>query len=345
MLMLGVFIGVLVTAIAAVPAVWLVVQQQVRRARAAERHAAANEQLAEIGAMTRGLAHEIRNPLSTIGLNAQLLTEGIAEGVQDSEERARLLRRVESVRREADRLKDILEDFLRYAGAVHVELAPHDLNAVVDEMIDFFLPQAQHHGIRLRAELAPTPLPVLVDAKLFKQALLNLMMNAVQAMAPDGPVGDGMLVPGRELILRTAAVAIPAGRVGVPAGASGAGHAAGAAGGAGRSLRASREHACEVHVIDTGPGLSPEQQQRIFQPYFTTKPGGSGLGLPTTKRLIEAHGGHITVHTEPGVGTDFAIRLPRNDAGDGAEQRATAAAGAAGAAVAAVTLTTGQAMR
>lgn len=307
-MMLGVFIGMLIAAIIAVPAVWLVVRQQVQRARGAERHAASNERLAEIGAMTSGLAHEIRNPLSTIGLNAQLLTEGIAEGVSDADERTRLLRRVDSVRREADRLKDILEDFLRFAGAVHVDLAPGDLNAVVDEMVDFFLPQAQHHGIRLRAELSPSPLPVLIDAKLFKQALLNLMMNAVQAMAPDGPSPGGMLVPGRELILRTAAAnrALPA-------------TAAASAGS--KAARNTREAgACEVHVIDTGPGLNAEQQQRVFQPYFTTKPGGSGLGLPTTRRLIEAHRGNITVHTEPGVGTDFAITLPRHDAGD-AEMR------------------------
>lgn len=307
-MLVGVLIGGLIAAIVAVPTVWLVVRRQVQRARAAERHAASNERLAEIGAMTSGLAHEIRNPLSTIGLNAQLLTEGIADGVRDNDERARLLRRVESVRREADRLKDILEDFLRYAGAVHVEGSPRDLNAVVDEMVDFFLPQAQHHGIRLRAELYSEPLPVLIDANLFKQALLNLLMNAVQAMSPDGPSPNGMPVHGRELILRTARAELPT--------------ATGLASGdrASRTTRTARvPRACAVHVIDTGPGMSVEQAERIFQPYFTTKPGGTGLGLSTTKRLIEAHGGSISVHTESGMGTDFAILLPKHEDPDDAD--------------------------
>ncbi|MGP1346569.1 MAG: two-component system sensor histidine kinase NtrB [Phycisphaerales bacterium] len=311
---LGVLIGLLVAGIIAVPVVWLVVRHQVDRARRAERHALANERLAEIGAMTRGLAHEIRNPLSTIGLNAQLLGEGVGDAVADPEERSRLLRRVESVRREADRLKGILEDFLRYAGAVHIEPAPRDLNEIVDEMVDFFLPQAQHHGIRLRADPSPHPLPVAVDANLFKQALLNLLMNAVQAMSPEGPSPNGMPIIGRELILRTEPAQLnePTTGAGVP-----------------RSSRAPRDtDACAVHVIDTGPGMTPEQAERIFQPYFTTKPGGSGLGLPTARRLIEAHSGTITVHTEPGIGTDFVIVLPRRGsapAGTGATDAAPGA--------------------
>ena len=65
-----------------------------------------------------------------------------------------------------------------------------------------------------------------------------------------------------------------------------------------------------LHVIDTGPGIGPEAMGRLFTPYFTTKSGGTGLGLPTTRRLIEAHGGRIDVHTEVGRGTDFVVRLP-----------------------------------
>ena len=70
------------------------------------------------------------------------------------------------------------------------------------------------------------------------------------------------------------------------------------------------EEVAEIHVIDTGPGIEPEQVKRIFQPYFTTKSGGSGLGLPTSRRLVEAHGGQLSVIAEPGMGSDFVLTIP-----------------------------------
>src|SRR5689334_1886159 len=114
--------GVLVTALAA----RLLVRRHVARLRAAERRARANERLAEIGAMTGGLAHEIKNPLSTIGLNAQLLAEGIDELSIDSDAKGRLSRRVSALRREADRLRGVLTDFLQYAGQMRIDPHPAD---------------------------------------------------------------------------------------------------------------------------------------------------------------------------------------------------------------------------
>ena len=279
-MLIGLILGILISAVILIPLALAGAKRQAERTRAAERRASAAERMAEIGAMTGGLAHEIKNPLSTIGLNAQLLAEALREWSPTDEaqgqERDRLLRRIDTLRREADRLRDILSDFLRFAGELKLERVPADLNTVIEELVDFYLPQAEHHGVTLRAQLQPGAIPVRLDVTHFKQALLNLLINATQAM-------EGMDEPPapRELILRTNAGTLGA------------------------------EPAWEVHVIDTGPGIPPDRLARIFTPYFTTKASGSGLGLPTTKRIIEAHDGEIDVVSDVGRGTDFVIRVPR----------------------------------
>ncbi|MFN0132865.1 MAG: two-component system sensor histidine kinase NtrB [Phycisphaerales bacterium] len=280
-------VGFAAGAIAAALSARVVVRRHLKRVRAAERRARDAERLAEIGAMTGGLAHEIKNPLSTIGLNAQLLAEGVEELPIDSDAKGRLVRRLGTLRREVDRLRGILTDFLQFAGQVRVEPLRSDLNAVVGELADFFLPQAEKMGVRIRSELVPGPLWAMLDVAHVKQATLNLMLNAVQAMAgPASATGGGAsdstrAAGGGELILRTAARTDADGTAMV-----------------------------ELHVIDTGPGIEPEARDRIFQPYFTTKSGGTGLGLPTARRLVEAHGGRIELHSEPGRGSDFTMVFP-----------------------------------
>lgn len=281
MIWIGLILGVVLALGAGYPFMRLTLKRQTERARAAERKARDAQRMAEIGAMTGGLAHEIKNPLSTIGLNAQLLSESIGELEIDDREKGRLQRRIDSLRREADRLRDILHDFLRFAGNVRVEPAPHDLNRVVEELADFYLPQAMHQGVRLRTELAPGPLMAPIDPPHFKQALLNLVLNATQAMEPR--TGSATESRPKELILRTAAA----------------------------PTTPNAEASWEVHVIDTGPGIPPDVKDRLFTPYFTTKSGGSGLGLPTAKRLIDEHAGTIEVVSTPGTGSDFIVRVPR----------------------------------
>jgi signal transduction histidine kinase len=260
-----------VVAAAAVAAV--IVDRHGRRVRAAERRAKGAERMAEIGAMTGGLAHEIKNPLSTLGLNAQLLQESLEELAIDETERDRLLRRLDGLRRESDRLRGILTDFLEFAGEIRLQTEEADLNTVVSELADFFLPQAEQHGVRLRTDLGDALPSLRLDVGHVKQAVLNLMLNATQAMAgQDSP---------KELFLKTDALREPGGA---------------------ESVR--------VHVIDTGPGIDAERAAQVFNPYFTTKSGGSGLGLPTSRRLVEAHGGHVDLFTEPGSGTSFVLSFP-----------------------------------
>lgn len=230
--------------------------------------------------MTAGLAHEIKNPLSTIGMNAQLLDEAIAElagsSGGDEQETARIRRRIGTLVRETERLRGILTDFLEFAGELRLHPTRADLNGVVEELCDFFLPAAEKAGVRLRLEPAPGPVEISGDIPHLKQALLNLMLNATQAIEGEG--GGG------ELIMRVA-----------------------------ETRRGGRREAV-VHVIDTGPGMDGERSARVFEPYFSTKGGGTGLGLPTTRRIIEAHGGRLDLITEPGRGSDFSVTLPMAEA-------------------------------
>ncbi|MEM6333549.1 MAG: ATP-binding protein [Planctomycetota bacterium] len=279
------WVGLAVGCLLAVPAAWWWGRRIEHRVRDAEARARAAERLAEIGTMTSGLAHEIKNPLSTLGLNAQLLEEDlddIAAAVDNPDARDRLARshrRFETLRRELARLREILEDFLRFAGRIKLDRRPARLNTVVEELIDFFEPQAQADGIRLQTQLDADPDAADLDATLLKQALLNLMINAVQAMADaratHEPHGGADL-----LMIRTD-----------------------------RERRAGQT-LLRIDVIDTGPGMPDDVRQRVFEPYFSTKTAGTGLGLPTTRRIVEEHGGTIAVHAEPGQGTDFSITLP-----------------------------------
>jgi signal transduction histidine kinase len=143
---------------------------------------------------------------------------------------------------------------------------PAELGRVLEEMLDFFGPSARAANLDIKVYL-PADLPaVALDRDLFKQALLNLLLNAEQAMKQGG-----------ELTLQAGAL---------------------------------DKTVVELSLIDTGEGMPPEVRNKIFQPFFTTKPGGTGLGLPTVRRIVEAHGGTIDVQSEVGRGTKFTIRLP-----------------------------------
>lgn len=150
----------------------------------------------ELSRLTGGLAHEIRNPLSTLKVNLQLLSEDLRElGEADVEKVRRGLLRIETMKQEVDRLRDILDDFIQFVKYKNIEYRVCDINKLVSELIDFYEPQALDNGIRIRCQYSDEPLIGRVDSDMLKQAILNLFINAQQAM-PEG--GELMIRTSRE---------------------------------------------------------------------------------------------------------------------------------------------------
>src|SRR3954471_11632920 len=141
------------------------------------------ERLAELGTLTGGLAHEIKNPLSTIQLNLQLLQEDITP---ENPAYSRVSNRLKICERETGRLREILDDFLRYAGKIELQRTKVELNRLCEELVDFFWPQAQLSRVQLRLKRASGDVFAMADERLLKQAVLNLILNAVQAMPSGG---------------------------------------------------------------------------------------------------------------------------------------------------------------
>lgn len=221
------------------------------------------DQSVEIARLAGSLAHEIKNPLSVIVMNMDLLAEDLAEGNTPRERRA--LAKVGTVRTQCKRLQNLLDDFLNFARAVKLELRPSNLNEVVADVIDFVAPQMEEAGVEVIRHLANDLPSVLLDRQKIQAAILNLLLNAQQAM-PDGG----------QLWVRTRATS----------------------------------STVALDLIDTGGGIDDETLLHIFEPFYSTKASGSGLGLPTTRRIIEGHDGTISVQSKPGHGTQFTLEFP-----------------------------------
>lgn len=223
---------------------------------------------AELAELAGGFIHEIKNHLSTFGLNIQLLAEDFSDPQSQRERRA--LERIHRLQSECERLVDVSNDFLRFARLQDLNLTSCDLSLVLGELIDFFGPMARNDHIKINCYL-PADLPsVPLDSEIFKQAILNLLLNAKQAMPRGGEI----------------------------------------------TIQAARlENTLLLSLIDTGNGIKPESIEKIFKPFYSTNQGGTGLGLPTTRKIIEGHGGTIDVQSELGKGTKFSIRLPMQTKG------------------------------
>lgn len=217
----------------------------------------------EIAVLAGGLAHEIRNPLSTIRMNLGLLAEEL-ESVDDPR-RKRMLLKVERIQNESRHLEDVLDAFLQFARAGEPEFADEDLSELVAEFIRFYQPEAERLGIEVSPHLSADLPPVRVDRALVRQVLMNLALNAQQAM-PDGGT----------LELQTYVDDV---------------------------------FVC-LDVIDTGCGMNEAARSKMFQAFFSTKTTGSGLGLPTVRKIIEAHSGKINCESEPGRGSRFSLCFP-----------------------------------
>jgi len=222
-------------------------------------------QLEELSRLTGELAHEIKNPLSTMKINLKLTAEELEASEKNNHSFARALRKLCVIQKEADRVEHILDGFLHYLDRGELQVENVDINELIGDMVDFYSPQATSRSITIRMGLADEPLVCKVDKDMLKQAILNLFINAQQAMDDGG-----------ELLIRTT----------------------------------KQENDAVIDVSDTGVGIEPEKTANIFDAFYSTRPQGSGLGLPTTKKIVESHCGSISVNSEPGKGTSFAIQLP-----------------------------------
>ncbi len=223
------------------------------------------EQLEELSKLTGELAHEIKNPLSTIKVNLELAAEELKGQAKNDQTAARALKKITVVQKETDRLEQILDGFLRYVSRPELQLARVDINELLSDMVDFYSPQAYSRSITIRQGLSSEPLVCKVDASMLKQVVLNLFINAQQAMNSGG-----------ELMIRTSR----------------------------------QEGSAVIQISDTGRGIATDKLSDLFKPYCSFRPSGTGLGLATAKRIIEAHNGTIAVDSEPGKGTLFTIKLP-----------------------------------
>ncbi|QDT08637.1 two-component system sensor histidine kinase NtrB [Planctomycetes bacterium K23_9] len=218
------------------------------------------EELAELAG---SLAHEIKNPLSVIHMNIELLSEDLAE--IDSPGTRRSIDRVDIVREQCERMEGLLRDFLRFARMRDMDLVSGNLNDQVETVLRAYQAQADAGDIDIERYLDPDLPAILMHSDSLQAALMNLVKNALESMETGG-----------QLLARTYMT----------------------------------RQSVALDLIDTGRGVDDNTVLHMFEPFYSTKDGGSGLGLPTARKIIEAHGGRIGVQSEVGRGTKFTLEFP-----------------------------------
>jgi PAS domain S-box-containing protein len=219
-----------------------------------------SERLAALGRITAGVAHEVKNPLNSMRLWLENLKESLTGDADSNSHQA-----VQVLDKEIDRLDAVVKRFLDFTRPMEIKLEQTQLSRLLCEVLEVAGPQLQKANVEMVQSL-PVDVPeVLVDRDLLKQAVLNLVLNAVEAMPGGGQIRLGL---------------------------------------------SRRAEMAEISVTDTGKGIPLENRQKIFQLFFTTRPGGSGIGLASAFRIIQLHNGSIDFTSEVGRGTTFRIELP-----------------------------------
>ncbi|MEX1042780.1 MAG: ATP-binding protein [Pirellulaceae bacterium] len=221
-------------------------------------------QYSELAQLAGSLAHEIKTPISVIRMNMDLLAEDLYDPQTPSERRA--LQKTKVVQEQCQRLQSLLDDFLKFARIRDLNLLPGNLNEQVERVLTMIQPQADQAGIEIIRYLDAELPSINLDGETLYFALLNLVVNAIQAM----PHGGSLMAQTRET------------RTGVA-----------------------------LRLVDTGCGMNEETALRMFEPFYSTKENGSGLGLPLAKKIIEAHHAIIDVQSEMDRGTQFTIEFPK----------------------------------
>ena len=221
------------------------------------------QQYNEIAQLAGALAHEIKNPLSVIRMNIDLLAEDHA--AERPPDQRRTLDKIKIVQQQCERLQNLLDDFLKFARLRNLELTPGSLNEQIGRVLDMFTPQATAAGVDIVRYLDADLPSIQLDEQTLGAALVNLVKNALEAM----PEGGRLEVRSR---LTRKGVALD--------------------------------------LIDTGCGMDSDTLLHMFDAFYSTKYGGSGLGLPTAKKVIEAHHGKIYVQSARERGTQITLEFP-----------------------------------
>ena len=219
-----------------------------------------SKKLADLGRITSGIAHEVKNPLNAMVIHLEILRSKIESG------NANPTPQLEILDSEIKRLDRVVQTFLNFTRPVEINLEPMDLNVIVGQVVALASTLAQERGVTINKDIASGQLFVKGDADLLKQALLNVIINGCQAMPEGGPL----------------------------------------------KIKTSRgsDGSARITIIDRGIGIPEDARERIFNLYYTTKKGGSGIGLAQAFRAVQLHNGTIRFESEVGVGTTFEFILP-----------------------------------
>jgi signal transduction histidine kinase len=253
-----------------------IILQDVTSARDKQARSAQAEKIASLLTLTAGVAHEIKNPLNSLSIHAQLLERAVSDFSEHARAPSanavdRIGRSCEVIREEVERLRKCVDDFIDAARPRRPDFSLQSINRVVEAVVQMASLELEERNIRIETVL-DSEVPLLpIDEKQFQQALRNLLRNAMEAI-------DSARRPpeNRRIVLRTAL------------------------GG----------EAVTLEVTDNGCGIPQSELSKVFEPYYTTKFNGSGLGLMAVSRIVREHGGFIAVNSTDGEGTTFTIDLP-----------------------------------
>ncbi|HRK35782.1 MAG TPA: ATP-binding protein [Candidatus Hydrogenedentes bacterium] len=219
------------------------------------------QRLSALGSLAAGVAHDVRNPLNAI----KLLSSHALDTLDESGAENGTVQQLRTIRKEVDRLEDIVSGFLALAKERELQPEPVKIDLVIDECVSLASAEADARSVRLTAELGAGDLQLEVDPKQLRRAVLNVVINAIEACNAGGRV---------RVITRIA------------------------------------EEDYQIEVRDDGPGLSKDVAERAFDPYFTTKSTGTGIGLSITRGIVEEHGGTVSLSCTLGMGCQALIALP-----------------------------------
>ena len=219
-----------------------------------------SKKLADLGRITSGIAHEVKNPLNAMVIHLEILRSKLESGSSDPRPQLEILDS------EIKRLDRVVQTFLNFTWPVEVHLQPIDLNTIVTQVTALASTEAQERGVTINKQLDPSSPVIKGDADLLKQTLLNVIINGCQSMPEGGPLKV--------------------------------------------STSRGQDGSARITIADRGVGIADEDQERIFNLYYTTKKGGTGIGLAQAFRAVQLHGGVIRFDSQVGVGTTFEIILP-----------------------------------